>query len=492
MDVSACAEALDVLAPEILRLCGTPGMSIAVGVGDRVALTRAYGYADVTARRPMTTDTVGPTGSDAKTYTAAAIMQLVEAGLIRLDDPVNDHLTGWKVINPLGDREITLRDLLTHRSGMGPTLGYCGLEPPQSLNEHLRRIFADGRSDLYGGAVMPLWTSPVGKRYQYSNTGIALVGLLIETLNADRVSFSEWMQRRLFTPLAMDSTCFPPAHHTDCAPGDLLKRRSTGYATLDGYRFELPPVHIGDYPAGSALSTPSDHVRFVLMMLNGGALDGRGVLTPETTRCMLTPQGDGAVPGEDPAVGLTWNIFKHGDPLGYVGHGGEYYWGWNQFTRGWPGPRIALVVSTNQWDLADQGSSGRPSHLAARLVADVVSTWVSGRDPRSQRDPAAARSYLAGVLIADRYSGRLGIARPLADSEIVRIADTVAVEPGTPWDREAFCEAMRAHCAAGGTPRDMLMLLRRQLTEEHSALLQRQLGVPYLGQTLEPFLRPRS
>ncbi|MFD9721871.1 serine hydrolase domain-containing protein [Streptomyces sp. NPDC059076] len=467
-------------------------MSIAVGVGDRVALTKAYGYADVATGRPMTADTVGPTGSDAKTYTAAAAMQLVEAGVIGLDDPINDHLGGWKVVNPLGGHEITLRDLLTHRSGMGPTLGYCCFDVPESLDEHLQRVFADGRSDLYGGCVLPLWTSPVGKRYQYSNTGIALVGLLVETLNPDGASFTDWVQRRLFTPLGMDSTCFPTAQHGSCAPADLLERRSTGYGTLGGYRFELPPVHIRDYPAGSAVTTPSNHARFVLAMLNGGALDGHRVLTPESTLSMLTPQGEGAVPGEDPAVGLTWNVFRHGDPLGHVGHGGEYFWGWSQLTRGWPGQRVALVISTNQWDLGDQGASDRPSHLAARLVADVVTAWVSGRDPRPQRDPAAAQSYLAGILIADRYSGRLGIARPLSEAEIVRIADTVAVAPGTPWDRDAFCEAMRAHRKAGGTPKDMFGLMQQQLTEEHSALLQRQLGVPHLGKTLAPFLRLRS
>lgn len=487
-DVSACLEALDTLVPQILRLTGAPGLSIAVGAGAEVVLAKGYGLADVASRRPMTADTVGPTGSDAKTYTAAAAMQLVDAGVIGLDDPVNDHLTGWKVVNPLGEREVTLRDLLTHRSGLGLTLGYCGLEPRPALAEHLREVFAAGRSDLYGGAVMPLWTSPVGRRYQYSNTGIALVGLLVEELNPDRLGFSQWMRQKIFDVLGMDSTAFPAAHHADSAPAPLLERRSTGYATLQGLRFELPQVYIGDYPAGTALTTPGDHARFVLAMLGGGALAGRRILSERSAAAMLTTQADGPVPGQDPTVGFAWNIFEHGDPLRYVGHGGEYYWGWNQLTRGWPDKRMALVVASNQWDLGDQGSSDRPSHLAARLVADVVAAWAAGRDPRPARGPAQAAGYLAGVLIADRYSGRLGIARPLDEAELHRVADSVAVEPGADWDREAFCEAVRDHRAAGGTPRDMLTMMRQQLSADHSALLQRRLGVPCLGERLAPFL----
>src|SRR5438270_883683 len=104
MDIDRLAEALDALVPEIMEHCKTPGLSIAVGVGTGVALAKGYGHADLATGRPMTPDTVGPTGSDGKAYTGVAIMQLVERGLIGLDDPVNDHLDGLRIVNPHGDR----------------------------------------------------------------------------------------------------------------------------------------------------------------------------------------------------------------------------------------------------------------------------------------------------------------------------------------------------------------------------------------------------
>ena len=254
--VDVLEEALDLLVPEILALCGAPGMSLAVGVDGEVVLAKGYGQADLAAARPMTPTTVGPTGSDCKPYTATAAMQLVERGLIDLDAPVNEYLGDLRLVNPHGARDITLRDLLTHRSGLGSDMGYCGMEPPPPLGELIRTVLADGRTDAYGGSLLPLWATEVGINYQYSNLGIAIVGYLVELLNPDRSSFSEWVRDHVFQPLAMTSTCFPIAQDAAFVPADILARRSAGYATLPGLRFRLPPIYVGAYPAGSALTPP--------------------------------------------------------------------------------------------------------------------------------------------------------------------------------------------------------------------------------------------
>ncbi|GAA3113870.1 serine hydrolase domain-containing protein [Nonomuraea salmonea] len=361
-----------------------PGLSLTVGVGTDVALTRAYGLADVATARPMTPDTVGPTGSDSKAYTAVAALQLVERGVIGLDDPLDEH-----VRNPLGERSITLRDLLTHRSGLGTNMGNWDHLPPPPLADHLRQVLTEARSDAYGGTLLPFWAAPVGERYTYSNIGIALVGHLVELLNPDGVTFSEWVARHVFAPLGMASTVFPRAQHPDHVPAELLARRSTGYATLPGLRLALPPLYPGDWPAGSALSTPSDHTRFILALLNGGELDSGSILTPETAQQMITAQASGGTltgPSTDASVGFVFNVFDGGEHP-YIGHGGEYLWGWNHFTRGWTKDRVVLVISTNQYDLGDLGLSDRPSHAAARLVAEVVTAWVHGADPPPPAHP---------------------------------------------------------------------------------------------------------
>lgn len=480
MRIERLNEALDALVPEILALTGAPGITIALGAGDGVAWAGGYGVADLATGRPMTADTVGPTGSDAKTYTALAAMQLVERGLIGLDDPVNDHLGGLRVVNPHGDRPITLRDLLTHRSGLGSSFGNSDRVPPAPLGEHLRRVFARGRSDAYYGDVVPFWGTQVGVNYQYSNVGIALVGYLVELLNPDRAGFGEWVRRRVFAPLAMTSSCFPPAQHPDHAPAELLARRSVGYATLPGLTFRLPPMYVGDHPAGSALTTPSDHARFMLAVAGGGALGGARVLGGDAARLMITPQA-GRGPDPSATIGLVYSVFDHDEEFGYFGHGGEYPWGWHQVSRCFPRQRVAVVANANQWDLGDLGSSERPNALAGKLVLDIVTAWVRGEDPRPRCAPAAARGYLAGLLAGDRLMSRPGITTPPSDVDIDGILSSMVVAPGTPFDPAAFRGALTDLAGTTGSLPEAARLIRRRLPRHHLELVKRQVGVPSLG-----------
>jgi CubicO group peptidase (beta-lactamase class C family) len=476
MDVTMLAEALDALAPQILDVCQAPGVSIAVGVEDEVVYAKGFGLADLATGRPMDADTVGPTGSDAKPYTGVAAMQLVEAGIVDLDGPVNDHLGGLRIVNPHGDRPITLRDLLTHRSGIGTTLGFCDLVPPPPLDEHLRTVFKRGRGDAYGGDLFPLWATAVGAHHQYANTGIALVGLMVEHANPDGVAFGEWVRRRIFEPVGMTSTCFPPVQDAEHVPADIWARRSTGYAMFDGLQLPLPQIHVGDTPAGSALTTPSDHVRFMLAMAN----DGGAMLGADAAREMLTPQSwNGAG-----STGLIWNLFETDTPDEYFGHGGELMWGWHNVARCYRHRRIAVVAGSNQFDLGDQGTSDRPSHLVGRLVLEVVSAWVRGEDPRPRRDAAAARSHLAGLVVGDRLGLRLGIPTKLTDEQIDAIAASVIVRPGTPWDPVAFAEALRQVREVDGL-RASAALWRAEIQPHVRDLVARQLGVPGLAKAAD-------
>ncbi|MBB6545724.1 serine hydrolase domain-containing protein [Nonomuraea rubra] len=472
MDISTLGEALDTYVPEIMEHCGTPGLSIAVGAGTEVALARAYGVADLATGRPMTVDTVGPTGSDCKPYTGVAALQLVERGVIGPDEPIEAYVP---VVNPHGQRPITLRDLLTHRSGLGIGMGNFGRVPPPPLGEHLRRVLEAGRSDAYGGTMVPFWAGPVGAAYQYSNVGIAVVGHLVELLNPDGVTFSEWVARHVFAPLGMGSTVFPRAQHPDFVPAELLDRRSTGYATLPGVWLPLPTLYPGDYPAGSALTTPSDHARFVLAILNGGA----PVLSSELATQMVTPQASGGTlmgPQAELSVGLVFNVFGGEHP--YIGHGGEYPWGWTHFTRGWTSDRVVLVISANQFDLGDFGLSDRPGHAAARLVAEIVTAWVHGADPRPRRTLAAGRSFLAGLLVGDRLTTRLGIASPPSAEDVARVAEGAVVS--LPWDAEAFRQGVGEVRLTATPLADNAATVRRELPGHELALLARQLGVPGL------------
>jgi hypothetical protein len=139
-----------------------------------------------------------------------------------------------------------------------------------------------------------------------------------------------------------------------------------------------------------------------------------------------------------------------------------------------------VVAAANQWHLADAGTSDRPSHLAGRLIGDIVTAWVNGVDPRPRESAAAAQSYLAGMLVADRLTVRIGAATPLSEAEIAGIAAGAVAAPGTPWDPDAFRTAMREFGETDGSLAGAMRFARERFAHHHEALLQRQLGIPWL------------
>src|SRR5436190_15916498 len=140
-------QSLDEVVPELLRMTGTPGLSIAVGHRGGMVLARAYGLADRDARVAMTPEAVFPAGSMTKLYTAVAVLQLVEQGVVGLHDPVSAH--GIACVNPLGEREVTVYDLLTFRSGLATDTTACSLDVPPPLAEHVERSLAGAHGPEY-------------------------------------------------------------------------------------------------------------------------------------------------------------------------------------------------------------------------------------------------------------------------------------------------------------------------------------------------------
>src|SRR5689334_5880075 len=146
------AEMLDELVPRVLHVTGTPGLSLAVARGGEPALERAYGLADVASARPMTPDTVSRAGSMSKLYTATAVLQLVEQGLLDLDERA-DAYVDFPIENPLGERPITVRDLMSHTSGLTPDAAGCDLTEYVPLDRLLRDGYARATFDDYDGTL---------------------------------------------------------------------------------------------------------------------------------------------------------------------------------------------------------------------------------------------------------------------------------------------------------------------------------------------------
>ena len=291
-------------------------------------------------------------------------MHLVDRGVIGLDDPISDHLP-FEVHNPLGDRDVTVHDLLTHRSGLSGGGAKGVWDKPVPLEEALRASYDSDTSPLFGGTT-PFWIGKVGEQYNYSNPGIATLGLIVQTANPDGLSFSDYAQRYIMDPLGMESSQYPPAQHEDYVRPDIRENMSTGLCAHGRRRGSRAcRLYFSHYPAGGVLAKPADHIRLLTAMMNGGEYDGYRVLEPETVNEMLTPQYEDADSPRGSSGGLVWRAQRLRHPANVVRSRGRSH------VRLEDG-RIRLARArtsrswwpTNQWSLPDPSPDGRhDSHL---------------------------------------------------------------------------------------------------------------------------------
>ena len=253
--------ALEADIPHILRLTGAPGLNLAIARRGGLIWEAGFGFADLERRIPMTAATVTHSGSMGKTYTATAVMQLMEQGVIGLHEPINRYLKAFQIHNPLGDREITAYDLLTHRSGLTSDAAGSLLTTPPPLGEFLKREYAEPMFETYERSVVPRWSAKVGEKFLYSNFGIATLGYLVEVTNPERLSFSDYVQRHIIDPLGMRSTQFPAVQDAVHIRPEIFARLSSGYARLGAVHIPTPPIYFACFPAGTVVTTPGDHVK---------------------------------------------------------------------------------------------------------------------------------------------------------------------------------------------------------------------------------------
>src|SRR5436190_14237975 len=188
------------LEPEIQRtlLAGNiPSASIALISGDKVIWTNAYGYSNLWARTPATPNTVYLIGSTFKAMSTIALLQQMEQGKFKLDDPVNNYLTDFKIQGEDPQHPITFRHLLTHTSGLPGDFGgfpVWGDTVPPPLEDYLRKALKLGH--------------PTMSKVEYSNMAFTLVGYLVQKFSG--VPYKQYMQDHIFTPMEMASTNFEP------------------------------------------------------------------------------------------------------------------------------------------------------------------------------------------------------------------------------------------------------------------------------------------
>ena len=298
----------DRLRPVVERLTGPGGSPGALARvdgrhGRRVATS---GAADIRTDAPVNPRSRFRIGSATKTFTATVVLQLVGEGRIDLDAPVQRYLPGV-VRGGDKDRQITVRQLLQHTSGLPDVLDY--LSPLSILDDPLRHWDARELVDI--ALPNPREFDP-GKGWGYSNTNYLLAGMLIESVTGH--SYGREIRRRIIGPLTLHGTFVPGD-----APG-IPGPHPHGYVRpesdlMDITRFN--PTVAG--AAGGMISSASDLDRFLAALLHGR------LLKPAQLREMLTTRPTGRTSGSRYGLGLEWLPADHrpGCPRGFWGHDGD-------------------------------------------------------------------------------------------------------------------------------------------------------------------------
>src|SRR5215469_6170151 len=265
------AEHLTAFIEREVRAKKLPALSIALVDDQRIVWARGFGFADPQAKRPATAETVYRVGSVSKLFTDLAVMRLVERGALDLDAPVRKYLPDFKPNNPFG-KEITLRQLMTHRSGLvreSPVGNYFDPTGP-SLARTVRSL---NQTEL---------VYEPETRIKYSNAGIAAVGLVLE--ETQKQPFARYLSRTLLAPLGMKRSSFAPEPEIT---KDLAK---SVMWTYQGREFPAPTFELGMAPAGCMYSTVNDLARFLRVLFNDGMGPKERLLKKETIEAMWTPQ----------------------------------------------------------------------------------------------------------------------------------------------------------------------------------------------------------
>jgi CubicO group peptidase (beta-lactamase class C family) len=317
-----------------------------------VAYHKAYGNRSlVPTTEPMTEDTLFDLASLTKVVaTAPAILLLIQRGQIDLDAPVCKYIPKY---TGQGREQITIRELLTHTSGLPPDL---------DTNEW------HGYSKAIKMACQTKLQSAPGTEFIYSDINFILLGEIVQRIT--KRPLQDFVQTEIFDPLKMTDTSFLPAKSKlpRIAPTEVVKGKP-----LRGVVHDPAARWMGGVSGDAGLfSTASDLSRYARMMLNGGELEGVRIFTPETVKLMTTPQAPSAV---HVLRGLGWDINSpYSSPRGSLFPIGSYgHTGWTG-TSIWidPASKTFVIFLSNRNHPTDAGDVVPLRHELGTLAAQAV------------------------------------------------------------------------------------------------------------------------
>ncbi len=354
---------IDAVLEQAVAEDDVPGVVALVARKGKIVYHKAFGMANNEAGRKLNKDDIFRIASQSKAITSTAVMMLWEEGKFQLDDPISKYIPEFKNPQVLktfrysdtsytaepANKEITIRHLLTHTSG----LGYGVIDG----DERFRMMYDKaGITDLFTTenisieesvkklAKLPLHHNP-GEDYTYSE-GLDVLGYFIEIMSG--MPFDEFLRTRLFEPLGMHDTWF-------YLPDDKAGRLVAVQQQKDGKWSKLPVTFYDtDYPikgakqffsGGAGLSsTAKDYATFLQMYLNGGELNGTRILSRTTVQSIMGNQIGDLWEGSGRHYGLAFGVLtQKGQDMGGRGSKGTFDWGGYFNTQYFADPQEQII-----------------------------------------------------------------------------------------------------------------------------------------------------
>src|SRR5664280_672479 len=383
---------VDKVVERARREFDVPGIAVAIVKDGNVVLAKGYGVRKLGEPAPVTAQSLFRIASNTKAFTTAALAMLVDQRRIVPADPVTQHMPGFQLYDPYVTREMTIRDLLTHRSGLGLGAGDLMFFPPGNLgrDEIIRRLRFIKPATSFRSA------------YAYDNLLYIVAGQLIPAVTGK--SWDDFVRDRIFAPLGMTNT------FTDVAALKKGRDVATPHNDLSGRLEALPQEDMdSSAPAGAIITCVADLAKWMIVQLNGGSFGNARLFSAAQAREMWFAQTVLPIeelPQDSPAAFAATQLNFHAYGLGWdlrdyrgkklVGHTGMLS-GYVSRTALVPELKLGIVILTNQEVTAAHAAIANTviDHYLGVPDADWVAAY-SARLKKERAEGEAAVKKAAG------------------------------------------------------------------------------------------------
>lgn len=342
----AVRQQVDDAVQRVMKQANVPGVSVGIWTPNQDPYVKSFGVRDKSTGRAMSPDLFMRIGSETKTFTVTAVLQLVDQGKIGLDDTIGEYIDGV----PNGDR-ITLRQLAGMRSGL---FNYSADEDfYKALTSNPRKPFTP--QQLLGYSFKHPVLFPPGEEFSYCNTNLILLGLLVEQISGQHLN--DYIHEHILDPAGLGDTLFPTG-------AEFPTPHSQGYTnqTANGKVEDSADWNPSwGWAAGAMISTLDDLRIWARTVATGVLPDGDRMISPATQRQrLITPATP--IPGAGYGLGI-FNV------QGWIGHNGSLP-GYESLTIYLPSARATLVVVLNT-DINYKNQE--PSTLFGDAITTIIS-----------------------------------------------------------------------------------------------------------------------